>query len=260
VQGISGDLHRRAGDANPEVRIERLDLARAPQVLAAAGALLPADSELTLTVDESRQGGRSLGALHASISRQQNELRFALDTPAPAIHQLEARGQCVAQKCSAQFTADTRHLAALLGEIKLPAEWPVAAIHATGSMDWVLDDGDAARSLAGRFDIQAEGARSDHQLTARATLANGQIDLTQVQGSGPEPDLVFRGNGRIGLAEREYDLTVDYERISLAATAVPSTARAPLTRAWNAVRGSVARRGWTEAPVTRRVQWHGTWD
>jgi hypothetical protein len=260
VQGISGDLHRPAGDANPEVRIARLDLARATQVLAATGALLPADSELTITVDDSRQGGRSLGALHASISRQESELRFALDTPAPAIHQLEARGQCVGQKCSAQFTADTRHLAALLGEIKLPAEWPVAAVHATGSMDWQLDDGDAAGSLAGRFDIQAEGASRDHQLTARATLANGQIDLTQVQGSGPEPDLVFRGNGRIGLAEREYDLTVDYERISLAATAVPSTARAPLTRAWNAVRGSVARRGWTEAPVTRRVQWHGTWD
>jgi hypothetical protein len=260
VHGISGALLRPAGDASPEVRIERLDLARAPQVLAAAGTLLPADSELSISVDDTRQGGRGLGALHASISRQENALRFALDTPAPAIHQLQARGQCVEQKCSAQFTADTRHLAALLGEVRLPAEWPMAALHATGSMDWGLDDGDAARSLAGRFDIQAEGASSHHQLTARATLANGRIDLTQVQGSGPEPDLVFRGNGSIGLAEREYDLTVDYERISLAATAVPSTARAPLTRAWNAVRGSVARRGWTEAPVTRRVQWHGTWD
>ena len=33
-----------------------------------------------------------------------------------------------------------------------------------------------------------------------------------------------------------------------------------LARAWSAVRGSVARRGWTEAPETRRVQWHGNWD
>ena len=81
-----------------------------------------------------------------------------------------------------------------------------------------------------------------------------------MQGTGPEPDQVFRGNGRVGLLARDYDVTVDYERVSLAATAVPSPARARLARAWSALRGSVARRGWTEAPETRRVQWHGNWD
>jgi hypothetical protein len=88
----------------------------------------------------------------------------------------------------------------------------------------------------------------------------GQIVLTDVQGTGPEPDQVFRGQGRIGLLARDYDLTVDYERVALAATAMPSPARARLSRAWNAMRGSVARRGWTDPPEARRVQWHGTWE
>ena len=84
--------------------------------------------------------------------------------------------------------------------------------------------------------------------------------LANLQGTGPEPDQVFRGNGRVGLLARDYDLTVDYERVSMAATAVPSPARARLARAWTNLRGSVARRGWAEAPEARRVQWHGTWD
>ncbi len=71
---------------------------------------------------------------------------------------------------------------------------------------------------------------------------------------------MFRGTGRVALLAREYDLTVDYERVSLAASAVPTPARARVARAWTALRGSVARRGWTEAPEARRVQWHGTWE
>ena len=97
-------------------------------------------------------------------------------------------------------------------------------------------------------------------MTADATLADGQIQLANVQGAGPGPDEVFRGSGRVGLLERDYDLTVDYEKLSLAATAVPTPARAGLARAWSVLRGSAARRGWTEAPESRRVQWHGYWD
>ena len=81
-----------------------------------------------------------------------------------------------------------------------------------------------------------------------------------MQGTGPEADQVFRGSGRVALLAREYDLTVDYERVSMAASAVPSQARARVARAWTALRGSVARRGWAEVPEARRVQWHGTWD
>jgi hypothetical protein len=84
--------------------------------------------------------------------------------------------------------------------------------------------------------------------------------LADVQGTGPAPDQVFRGNGRVGLVARDYDLSVEYERVTLAAAAVPTPARARLARAWSAVRGSAAKRGWTEAPDTRRIQWHGTWD
>jgi hypothetical protein len=262
VQGISGELRRAAGAAaNPELSIGQLELAQAPQVLAAAGALLPLDGELLVTIDDSRHAGRSLGALHASISRQEGGLSFALDSPAAAMHQISASGLCASDRCRARFTADTTQLSVLLRDVQLPAEWPVATLHAVGSMDWPVETpGDFARSLAGSFEIQTEGANREHQLTARASLVNGQIELSDIQGTGPEPDLVFRGSGRVGLLERDYDLTVDYERVALAATAVPSTARAPIARAWSALRGSVARRGWTEAPVTRRVQWHGTWD
>jgi hypothetical protein len=86
------------------------------------------------------------------------------------------------------------------------------------------------------------------------------MTLANVQGSGPEADQVFRGEGRVALLAREYDLTVDYERVSMAAGAVPMPARVRVARAWTALRGSVARRGWTEVPEARRVQWHGTWD
>ena len=88
----------------------------------------------------------------------------------------------------------------------------------------------------------------------------GRSNSPTSQGTGPAPTEVFRGSGRVGLLARDYDLTVDYEQVSLAATAVPTPARARLSRAWNALRGSVARRGWTDAPESRRVQWHGNWD
>jgi hypothetical protein len=97
-------------------------------------------------------------------------------------------------------------------------------------------------------------------MVANASVAGGQIQLANVQGTGPEADQLFRGSGRVGLTARDYDFTVDYERVSLAAGAMPTPARARLARAWTALRGSAARRGWTEVPETRRVQWHGTWD
>jgi hypothetical protein len=262
VQGVSGELRRAAGRrSDPEVRIESLDLARAPALLAASGALLPAEGELALQVDQLRYGGREFGALQASISRQGEVLDFSLDTAATALHQLSARGRCETQgHCRAEFSADTAQLAALLREVHLPIEWPATSLRASGTLDWPVDSADIARALAGSFELSAQGLDAEHQLAARATVADGQILLADVQGTGPEPDQVFRGTGRVGLLSRDYDLTVDYERVALAATAVPSPARARFARAWNAVRGSAARHGWTAAPETRRVQWHGTWD
>jgi hypothetical protein len=96
-------------------------------------------------------------------------------------------------------------------------------------------------------------------MVANATLADGEIELANVHGAGPDPTLVFRGSGRMGLVAQDYDLTVDYEPLALAAVAVPTPARARLSRAWNTLRGTAARQGWAEAPETRRVQWHGYW-
>jgi hypothetical protein len=262
VLGVSGELRRAAGrGSDPEMKIESLDLARAPALLAASGALLPAAGELALHVDQLRYGGREFGALQASIARQGEGMEFSLDTPATALHQLSARGRCEPQgHCQAEFSADTTQLAALLRDVQLPAEWPASHLRASGTFDWPVDSADITRALTGSFELSTQGENAEHQLSARASLADGQIQLADVQGTGPEPDQVFRGSGRVGLVARDYDLTVDYERVALAATAVPSPARARFARAWNAVRGSAARHGWTAAPETRRIQWHGTFD
>ena len=262
VQGVSGDLRRAAArGASPEVTVDALELRRAPAVLAAAGALLPPEGEVALHLRALNVGERDLGMMQASITRADQGVEFSLDTSATAPHQLSARGHCQEQ-CRVDFTADTTQLAALVRDLKLPPEWPAASLHASGELEWPADTGDITHALAGKFDLSTRGESDEHQLSARASLADGQIQLTDVQGTGPAPDQVFRGTGRVGLLARDYDVTVDYDRVALAATAVPSSARAPLTRAWNAVRGSVARRGWaaTDVPETRRVQWHGTWD
>jgi hypothetical protein len=261
VQGVTGELRRGAGrGADPAIKVAVLDIARGPALLAASAALLPRAGELALEVADVRSAGRTLGSLQASISRQDQGVDFSLDTPATALHQLSARGRCdLSGRCRAEFSADTAQLADLVRGARLPAEWPATSLRASGALEWPAGFTDP-RALGGSFHITAQGMNAEHQLTARATLADGQILLADVQGTGPEPDEVFRGSGRIGLETRDYDVTVDYERVALAATAVPSPARARLARAWNALRGSAARQGWAAAPETRRVQWHGSWD
>jgi hypothetical protein len=263
VQGLSGELKRgsRRG-ADPQVRIAVLDIARMPALLAATGALLPANGEMRLDATDVRSSGRTLGSMQASVARQDEGIDFSIDTPATALHQLSARGRCDgAGLCQASFSADTAQLAALLRDVHLPAEWPATSLRAAGTLDWPSGSMDV-NALAGSFEISTLGMNAEHQMTARGTLAGGQILLADLQGTGPEPDEVFRGTGRIGLEARDYDVTVDYERVALAATAVPSTSRARFARAWNAVRGSAARHGLaaTANPETRRVQWHGSWD
>ena len=259
VQGVAGDL-RRAGNADPQLEVDTLELRRAPALLAVTGVLLPADGDLALTIGELRYSGRSLGALHAAIARRDDGIDFSLESPQAALHQLTAQGRCSDSRCRTQFTADTGHLAALLQGVQLPPEWPTETLHAAGELDWPLQADDMTRALTGRFDLETQGGDRDHQLVANASLDDGQIRLDNVQGSGPAPDQVFRGSGRVSLVARNYDLTVDYEQVALAATAMPTPARAPLTRAWNALRGSVTRRGVTADPETRRVQWHGSWE
>jgi hypothetical protein len=263
VQGLAGDLRRATGaNAQPEVTVESLDVRRAPLVLAAAGELLPTDAALTIKVADLRAGASSLGGLHAALARRASGLAFTIESPGPDLHRLSAHGECGTEgRCRADFSADTAHLASLLRGGTLPPEWPLESLHASGTIDWPMTaDDDFARLVAGSFDLATQGADHEHQLTGRATLADGQILFTDLQGTGPSADQVFRGTGRIDLVARGYDVTLDYERVALAATAVSSPTRARLARAWNAVRGSVVRRGWTEAPDTRRVQWHGSWD
>lgn len=263
VQGMAGRFRRAVdGPHGAELELDRLDVERGHQALAAVAALLPASGELRIDVKDSRYVERSLGPLRASMTREQGQVSFAFNSPTVSMHQLSGRGHCGADgRCRADFSADTAQLEVLLRGVELPAEWPAAKLHATGSLEWPVDaPREIASTLTGRFDLRTESADGEHQLAARATLADGELLLSEVQGTGPEPDQVFRGQGRIGLLARDYDLTVDYERVALAATAVPSPARARLARAWSAVRGSAARRGWTDPPEARRVQWHGTWD
>jgi len=261
---VEGHLQRGADpDSKLEIAIDRLETKRAPLALAAAAVLLPARSELTLNVADLRHADRSLGAVRAAVARTDAGLAFSLDSAEPSLHRLVAQGTCLTAeaRCRAEFTADTGHFAALLHDVSLPADVPVERLHASGELAWPSMSADLATALEGRFDLETEGADAGHQLVANATLANGQLQLDNLQGTGPAADQVFRGRGRVGLVTRDYDLTVDYERMAAAAAAVPTPARARLARAWNALRGSAARRGWTEAPPeARRVQWHGYWD
>jgi hypothetical protein len=263
VRGVSGRLVS-AGDAGAGSRLslEQLELRRAPVLLAAAGALLPRDANLVVQVSELRHDDRALGALQAELARRDSGLDFTLESAQGSPHDLDARGACSTQAdCRLEFTFGTQQLGSLLAVNELPPEWPTRSLQVSGELAWRADDsGDFLRALAGKFDIEAQGADDTHQLVASATLAGGQVDLADVQGSGPQSDQVFRGSGHIGLLARNYDLTVDYERVSLAASAVPTPARVGLSRAWTVLRGSVARKGWAETEPARRVQWHGSWD
>jgi uncharacterized protein YhdP len=263
ILGVAGEVRRGADpDATAEVALERLDTRRAPAILAAAAALLPLKAGLSLNVADLRSSERSLGALHGALARTDAGLAFSFESSEPALHRISARGTCdnADARCRAEFTAGTAQLASLLRGVTLPSEIPAEQLHASGELSWPLDSADLLVAMQGRFDIETEGSDAGHQLVANATLADGQIQLTNVQGTGPGADQVFRGEGRVGLVARDYDLTVDYERTTLAAAAVPTPARARLARVWNAVRGSAAKRGWAEPPESRRVQWHGYWD
>lgn len=262
ILGIAGDVRRGAArDATAEVALERLDTRRAPAIFAAAAAMLPPDSGLSLNVADLRSGDRALGALHGALTRTGTGLAFSFESAEPALHRISAQGTCddSEARCRAEFSAGTSQLASLISGT-LPAELPAEHLRVSGELSWPLESADLLQSIEGRFDVESEGRDTGHQLVANATLANGQVQLANLQGTGPEADQVFRGTGRVGLATRDYDFTVDYERTTLAAAAVPTPARAKLARMWNAVRGSAAKQGWTEPPETRRVQWHGYWD
>lgn len=263
ILGVAGEVRRGADpDATAEVALERLDTRRAPAILLAAAALLPAKTGLSLNIADLRSAERSLGALHGALTRSDAGLAFSFESSELALHRISARGTCANAdaRCRAEFTAGTTQLASLLRGLTLPSEIPAEQLHASGELSWPLDSADLLTAMQGRFDVETEGRDAGHQLVANATLADGQIQLANVQGTGPSSDQVFRGEGRVGLVARDYDLTVDYERTTLAAAAVPTPARARLARMWNAVRGSAAKRGWAEPPESRRIQWHGYWD
>jgi hypothetical protein len=263
VRGISGEWRGADAAAVPRISIDRLDARRTPVVLAAAAALLPAGTELAVSIAELRHASRGLGGVRAALTRRAAGVEFSLESASDSPHELSANGTCGGGEgqCRMEFTVDTEQLTDLLAGAGLPAEWPTRTLRASGELAWRAESaGDITRALTGNFELETQGMDNTHQLLASATLADGQIELVDVQGTGPGPEQIFRGQGRVGLLARTYDLTIDYEEVSLAASAVPTPARARLARAWTVLRGSAARRGWTEATPARRVQWHGSWD
>jgi hypothetical protein len=263
VQGISGELRGAASAASDaRLTVDRLPLRRAPQVLGAVATLLPEDQRLSIHVTDLRHSARSLGALQASLTHEEGALDFSLESVSGSRHELGGRGACPTDgPCRMEFTFATRQLPELLALRELPAEWPAQTLRATGELTWPRDAGaDIARRVSGQFELESAGTHEGHQLMASARLDSGQIELEDLQGTGPEPDQAFRGQGRIALEARTYDLFIDYERVPLAATAMPSPARAGLTRAWSVLRGAADRRTWAGAEPPRRVQWHGSWE
>ena len=199
VQGVVGEL--RAAHDDPRLNLESLELRRAPAVLAAAGALLPADTELMIDVTQLRHANRGLGALSASLVRRDSGVEFSLRSAAESPHELHANGTCAnAGGCRLEFSLDTQQLPDLLASTPLPAEWPTRSLRAAGELAWSADaPADITRALTGKFELETQGADAGHQLMASATLVDGQIELANVQGAGPEarPDVSRQWPGRI---------------------------------------------------------------
>jgi uncharacterized protein YhdP len=261
LHGVTGEWVSGAGSANPRLDLHRLELRHAAWILGAAGASLPEGAELAVDVQDLRHVDRSLGAMRAQISRDTNELAYRFASPDEGPHELSGNGKCDGELCAVEFEFETRQLAGLILVSQLPGEWPKESLRASGELRWETGGGlDPTRRLTGTFDIEARGRDGSHQLASNATIASGQIHFIDLQGLGPEPDEVLRGTARVNLLTRRYDVAVDYEKVALAAAAVPSPARAGFARAWSALRGTAARRGWAESPPPRRVEWHGTWD
>lgn len=261
LHGVTGEWVGGVNSSNARLALERLELRHAAWVLGAAGASLPDEAELAVNVDDLRHANRSLGALRAQINRQAQELGYRFASLGDGPHEISGDGTCDQELCAVEFEFETQQLAGLILVNQLPAEWPKEALRASGDLRWETRGGlDPTRRLTGTFDMEARGRDGSHQLASHATLAGGQIRFVDVQGVGPVPDEVLHGAARVNLLTRRYDVTVDYEKVALAAAAVPSPARAGFARAWSALRGSAARRGWAEAPPPRRVEWRGTWD
>ncbi len=265
IAGVKGELRRPTAEgARPVVEIDRLSLEDAPALLAMSDAVLPASGDVAVTIADLRHDGQGFGALDAHFARRGDGVEFSFESRAQSPHMISVQGTCPdspSGQCEAEFTVATSQLAKVL-DAKLPPEWPTASLRASGRISWPLEiRGEPARALRGQFELETRGADPNHQLFANASFDEGDVRLTNVQGSGPESDEVFRGDGRVGLLARDYDVTFEYEEVSLAASAaMPTPARARLSRAWSLFRGSVARQGWAEPPETRRVQWHGFWD
>jgi uncharacterized protein YhdP len=261
LHGVAGKWLSRDGRANARLDVERLELHQAAWVLGAAGASLSGNDELAISVDDLRHSDRSLGALRAELSRQPEALEYRFESIDGGPHTITGHGKCEQDRCAVEFQFDTGQLASLVLVDELPAEWPKESLHASGELRWEpASDLDLTRQLSGTFELEVQGRDNSHQFVSNAVISGGRIQLENLQGIGPAPDEVLRGTGRINLLTRRYDVTVDYEQVAIAAAAVPSPARAGFARAWSALRGSAARRGWTEAPPPRRVQWHGSWD
>ena len=263
--GVSGELRRPGAEgATPTVEIDRLPLAQAPALLALSGAVLPTSGALAITIAELRHADQGLGTLDAHVARGERGVDFSFESRAQSPHMISIQGACAEPPtgpCDAEFSVATSKLASLI-EAKLPTEWPMQSLRASGRISWPGEiRGEPARTLRGQFELETRGDDPNHQLFANASFDDGDIRLTNVQGAGPVADQLFHGEGRVGLVARDYDVTFEYEEVSLAASAaMPTPARARLSRAWSVLRGSVARQGWAEPPETRRVQWHGYWD
>ena len=127
VQGVSGELRRSSNDGDEsELRLEAA-AARARAAGAGRGGGIAAGQGpgSAVTVGEARYATRSLGALEATISRDADGVAFSLESADSSIHAYPSRANAPAgDRCRADFTAATTHLAALLRDVRLPAEWP----------------------------------------------------------------------------------------------------------------------------------------
>jgi hypothetical protein len=220
LQGVKGGAAQRIRTTEIEIRASSSSV---PGVLAVARALLPAGR----TADDRRRpgyAGQSLGGLQARLTRRDTGVEFSLESAASRINSCaRAVRKCGPER---QFT-NTRNLAALLGDVRLPRNGPPNRC-ARRAFTWPADSqGDLTRMLAGRFDLETAGNMAITRCRP-SRLADGQIQLANVGAGTRSGPVVPRQWSRPQCLANT--TLVDYEQVSRP-SAVPTPARARLASA-----------------------------
>ena len=189
LQGVAGELRLAGPAAEPRLQFERLDLKRAPAILAVAGAMLPADGEITLDIDDLRHADRSLGA-RARNPRAAGRGRCVLArvgrnrAAPPGRRTGRARASIASARSSSPPIRKISRRSC--GARSYPRSGPPSRCMRRANSAGPR----TRRAISPPFSRAVSISKpkdddSSHQMSANATVKGGQIELANVQGTGP---------------------------------------------------------------------------